>query len=198
MVFQNPETQFFEYFVGDEIAYGPKQIQVSEPLAERVRWAMELVGLDFATYKDRPLYALSGGERRKVALASTLALKPSVLLLDEPTAGLDPFSRRDLLNRLAAMRDGGMTLLLSSHRMEDLSILASRLTVLHRGDDVMTGSTSEIFSQKEALRGYGLVQPVSVQVAAAMRAKGWPLPADVMTSDMLRQAALKAVAGVVR
>lgn len=198
LVFQNPETQFFEYFVGDEIAYGPKQIQVSESLAERVRWAMDLVGLDFATYKDRPLYALSGGERRKVALASTLALKPSVLLLDEPTAGLDPFSRRDLLNRLAAMRDGGMTLLLSSHRMEDLSILASRLTVLQRGDDVMTGSTSEIFAQKEALRGYGLVQPVSVQVAAAMRAKGWPLPADVLTSDMLRQAALKAVAGVVR
>lgn len=195
LVFQNPENQFFEYYVGDEIAFGPRQLKIDEPLAERVRWAMEQVGLDFETYKDRPLYTLSGGERRKVALASTLALKPSVLLLDEPTAGLDPFSRRELLNRLAAMRDSGITLLLSSHRMEDLSILTSTLTVLHRGRKVMDGPTAEVFTRQDELRSYSMVAPVSVQVAAVMRARGWPLPANILTSDMLRKAASAVVGG---
>jgi energy-coupling factor transport system ATP-binding protein len=195
LVFQNPETQFFEYYVGDEISFGPRQLKIDEPLAERVRWAMEQVGLDFETYKDRPLYTLSGGERRKVALASTLALKPTVLLLDEPTAGLDPFSRRELLNRLAAMRESGITLLLSSHRMEDLSILTSYLTVLQRGRKVLDGATAEVFLQQEELSKYGLVAPVSVQVAEVMRAKGWPLPMDILTSDMLRKAAAAALEG---
>ena len=86
LVFQNPEMQFFEYYVGDEIAYGPRQLKVEEPLRERVRWAMEHLGLDFDTYKDRPLFTLSGGERRKVALASTLALKPDILLLGDDEA----------------------------------------------------------------------------------------------------------------
>jgi energy-coupling factor transport system ATP-binding protein len=195
LVFQNPETQFFEYFVGDEIAYGPRQFKVDEPLAERVRWAMEQVGLDFATYKDRPLNALSGGERRKVAVASTLALKPSILLLDEPTAGLDPYSRRELLNRLAAMRDSGITLVLSSHRMEDLGRLADSLTVFNRGQVVLDGSTGEVFSMTERLNQFGLEPPVSTTVAAAMRARGWPLPHGILTSDMLRQAAARALDG---
>lgn len=193
LVFQNPETQFFEYYVGDEIAYGPRQLQVTEPLRERVRWAMEQIGLDFVTYKDRPLFALSGGEKRKVALASTLALKPAILLLDEPTAGLDPSSRRELLNRLSTMRDAGMTLILSSHRMEDLSILTYGLTVMHQGRSVLSGSTLDVFSQEQVLQGYGLVPPLSVQVAAAMRKKNWPLPRNILTSDMLRRAAEQAV-----
>jgi energy-coupling factor transport system ATP-binding protein len=193
LVFQNPENQFFEYFVGDEISYGPRQLKIEEPLAERVRWAMQQVDLDFDEFKDRPLRSLSGGERRKVALASTLALKPSILLLDEPTAGLDPYSRRELLNKLAEMRRSGMTILLSSHRMEDLSVLTSALTVYHRGDDVLSGPTARIFSQPEALQPYGLVPPVAVQTAAVMRAKGWPLPEDVLTSSMLREAVASIV-----
>ncbi len=126
LVFQNPEMQFFEHYVGDEISYGPRQIKCDEPLAVRVRWAMDQVGLDFEKFKDRPLFTLSGGERRKVALASTLALKPAILLLDEPTAGLDPASRRDLLEKLLTMRQSGMTLVLSSHQMGDLARLNSR------------------------------------------------------------------------
>ncbi|RPJ52120.1 MAG: ATP-binding cassette domain-containing protein [Chloroflexi bacterium] len=198
LVFQNPEMQFFEHFTGDEIAYGPRQLKVEEPLAERVRWAMEQVGLDFDTYKDRPLFSLSGGERRKVALASTLALKPEILLLDEPTAGLDPASRRDLLDKLLAMRDSGLTLVLSSHQMGDLARLAHDLTVFYQGRSVLTGPTVRIFEQRETLRGYGLEPPVAAQVAAGLRAKGWPLPQGIMTAEALQAAVAQALQGVDR
>jgi energy-coupling factor transport system ATP-binding protein len=196
LIFQNPETQFFEHFVGDEIAYGPRQLRIEEPLGERVRWAMEQVGLDFTAYKDRPLFTLSGGERRKVALASTLALKPSILLLDEPTAGLDPVSRRDLLGKLSAMREAGLTILLSSHQMGDLARLTSSLTVFSQGRSVLSGSTGALFADGETLRKYGLEPPVAAQVAAALRAKGWPLPEDVLTAEMLQAAVAQALEGI--
>lgn len=179
LVLQNPEAQFFEYFVGDEIAFGPKQFPVEEGLAERVRWAMEWVGLDFETYKDRPLFALSGGERRKVALASTLALKPEILLLDEPTAGLDPRSRLEILGKLSAMQIRGMTLVLSSHHMEDIALLAGGLTVFEKGQDVDSGAPWEVFERVEVLRQYGLEPPAATQVAQAMRARGWPIAPGV-------------------
>jgi len=192
LVFQNPETQFFERYAGDEIAFGPRQLGV-ENLAERVRWAMEQVGLDFAGYKDRTLFSLSGGERRKVALASTLALQPSILLLDEPTAGLDPFSRWDLLEKLLQMQAEGMTLVLSSHQMEDMAVLAQDLTVFNRGRDVTTGSTAEVFSQAGLLRENGLEPPAAVQAAAELRRKGWPVSEDVLTVEQLEEQVKKAV-----
>jgi energy-coupling factor transport system ATP-binding protein len=195
LVFQNPETQFFETFVGDEIAYGPRQLKIQEPLAQRVRWAMDQVGLDFAAFKDRPLYGLSGGERRKVALASTLALRPSILLLDEPTAGLDPYSRRELLEKLTQMRASGMTLVLSSHQMEDLAMLADRLTVFSKGRVALQGSAAEVFSQGESLQGYGMDLPAAVQVAQALREKGWPIPQQILTTEALVQDLLVRTAG---
>ena len=194
LVFQNPEAQFFEYYVGDEIAFGPRQLKVEEPLAERVRWAMELVGLDFAGYKDRPLSALSGGERRKVALASTLALRPEALLLDEPTAGLDPRSRRELLEKLAGMRSTGMTLVLSSHQMEDMALLAENLTLFDHGRSVLSGPTAEVFTHTERLAELGLEPPVSVQVALALRQKGWPVMVGVLSIEEL----VGQVAGALR
>jgi energy-coupling factor transport system ATP-binding protein len=195
LVFQNPETQFFEHYVGDEIAYGPRQLKVDEPLALRVRWAMEQVGLDFEAYKDRPLFTLSGGERRKVALASTLALKPAILLLDEPTAGLDPATRRDVLDKLLTMRESDLTVVLSSHQMGDLARLADRLTVFYGGHSVLDGSTAQVFAQRDTLRGYGLEPPVAAQVAAALREKGWPIPLDVMTAESLQTAIGAALDG---
>jgi energy-coupling factor transport system ATP-binding protein len=186
LVFQNPEAQFFEYYVGDEIAFGPEQLGLEqegegESLSERVRWAMEQVGLDFAAFKDRPLYTLSGGERRKVALASILALKPKILLLDEPTAGLDPQSRLDLLDRLAALRAGGMTLLISSHQMDDLAVLACRLTVFYRGRDVLSGPAAAVISNAADLQEYAMESPVGVQVANVLRARGWPVPESILS-----------------
>lgn len=199
LVFQNPEAQFFEYYVGDEIAFGPRQLKMAAPgdprLAGYVRTAMEKVGLDFERFKDRPLSGLSGGERRKVALASTLALQPSILLLDEPTAGLDPRSRRDLLDRLGEMHDLGITILLSSHRMSDIARLTQAVTVMDKGSVGLDGPTTDIFSNREALLKYGLDLPVVTQAAGGLREKGWPIPAGILVIDtlikMLREALSK-------
>ena len=185
LVFQIPETQLFEQYVGDEIAYGPRLLGVKDDLREQVRWAMEIVGLDFEGYKDRLSFTLSGGERRKVALASVLALKPEILLLDEPTAGLDPAARRDLLIKLKQMQAQGITLILSSHQMEDMAVLAEQLTVVDKGRDVMTGSIREIFSQSERLKELGLEPPIVTRVSEGMRVQGWPLSAGITTQALL-------------
>jgi energy-coupling factor transport system ATP-binding protein len=176
LVFQNPELQFFEQYVGDEIAYGPRQMGLKEALSERVRWAMEMVGLDFIEFKDRLIFSLSGGERRKVALASTLALKPSLLLMDEPTAGLDPQSRRDLLQKLNALRVAGMTFVLSSHQMEVLSALADDLTIFSHGKNVYTAPVREAFDHPDTLSVFGLEPPQVYQAAYGLRKQGFPLP----------------------
>lgn len=193
LVFQNPENQFFEQYVGDEIAYGPRQFTSEEPLALRVRRAMELVGLDFESFKDRLTYTLSGGERRKVALASILALGPRILLLDEPLAGLDPAARRTTLNRLGNLRQQtGVTLVLSSHQMEDVVALASDAVVLHQGSSVMQDCLACIFNQPEKLSATGLEPPLAARLAADLRSNGWPIPADVLTPAQLVTAVLTA------
>jgi energy-coupling factor transport system ATP-binding protein len=155
-------------------------MRIEGPLAEQVHWAMEQVGLDFVMFKDRQLYSLSNGEQRKVALASTLALRPSILLLDEPTAGLDPYSRKDLLDRLANMAGSGMTIVISSHQMEDLAMMAQTLTVFQSGRSILSGNTSEVFRIR-SLYSFGLEPPVAVQLAEALRRKGWPVPAAILT-----------------
>jgi len=180
LVFQLPESQFFEQYVGDEIAYGPRMLGSGERVREDVRWAMEMVGLDFQAYKDRITFALSGGERRKVALASVLAIRSPILLLDEPTAGLDPVSRADLVGRLKGLQGEGITLVLSSHHMEETANLAEELTVMSRGTTVLTGPAGEIFSQVDTLRGLGLEPTAAAEIAAALRARGWPIPAGVI------------------
>jgi len=186
LVFQTPEQQIFEQYVGDEIAYGPRvQGFHGADLRERVRGAMETVGLDFDAFKDRYTFTLSGGERRKVALAATLALRPRLLLLDEPTAGLDPASRRELLQQLERLRASGVTLTLSSHQMEDLALLARRLTVLQNGTSVLDGETRALFAQGPQLRALGLGLPAVPKLVEALRARGWPLPAHILTAAEL-------------
>jgi len=186
LVFQMPEVQIFEQYVGDEIAYGPRLAGLrDESLRERVRWAMELVGLDFEGFKDRLTFAISGGEKRKVALASTLALRPELLLLDEPTAGLDPASRRELLGRLKQLQHEGMTLVLSSHQMEDVAALAQRVTVMSEGTTTLHGTTAEVFGQGDALRSWNLEQPFATQMADALTGKGWGLPPGIVDERQL-------------
>lgn len=185
LVMQNPEMQFFETFVGDEIAFGPRQYPLDEPLAHRVRRAMETVGLDFEGFKDRPTHALSGGEKRKVALASALALQPGILLLDEPTAGLDPVSRRHVLDVLRALLADGVDLVLSSHQMEDIAALAADVTAFRKGSDVLSGPAYEVFSQSERLHEIGLEAPAAAVTAQRLRSLGWPLPPGLITADAL-------------
>ena len=189
LVFQRPEVQIFEQYVGDEISYGPRLAGLAgEELRSRVRWAMDLVGLDFEGFKDRMTFALSGGEQRKVALASTLALQPRVLLLDEPTAGLDPRSRTELLARVSHLQKTGVTLILSSHEMTDITALTQRITVMDHGRSQYTGSVAEIFADGERLQNWGLAQPVVTQVAEGLRSRGWPLAVGIVDSEHLSQA----------
>jgi energy-coupling factor transport system ATP-binding protein len=174
LVFQYPEQQLFERLVGDDIAFGPKKMGMApEQRRERVRWAMETVGLDFQAFKDRYTFSLSGGEMRKAALAGVLALQPEMLILDESTTGLDPGSRRDLLGRLLALhREQGLTLVLVSPSMEDIAEMVQRVYVLDGGRTVMSGTTREVFAQRDLLRGYGLDVPQITQVAGALSELG--------------------------
>jgi energy-coupling factor transport system ATP-binding protein len=195
LAFQRPEAQIFEQYVGDEIAYGPRLTGLQgEPLRERVRWAMNLVGLDFDTFKDRFTFALSGGEQRKVALASVLALRPEILLLDEPTAGLDPASKSELMAHLGELQHSGITLVLSSHEMEDVATLTERVSVLSKGTVTLDGSVSAVFSDGPRLQSLGLALPIVTQVSESLRARGWHLPAGIVDPITLRDALISAMA----
>jgi energy-coupling factor transport system ATP-binding protein len=179
LVFQIPENQFFEQYVGDEISYGPRMLGTRAGLREDVRQAMEIVGLDFEAYKDRLTFTLSGGERRKVALASILAIQPEILLLDEPTAGLDPAARLELIANLKRLHGQGRTVVVSSHQMDDLAELSEDLTVLKDGKDQASGPAGLIFDQEDALHSWGLEPPEAARLAGLLRRRGLPIPAAI-------------------
>ncbi len=165
LVFQEPESQLFERYVGDDVAFGPRNLNLSrDEVRERVRKAMESVGLGFEEFKDRMTFGLSGGQMRRVALAGVLALEPSVLVLDEPTAGLDPEGRRRLLDLILAFREQGITLAMISHNMEEQAEICDRLVVIAGGTTVMQGSPSTIFAQADRLRALGLDVPAVTAV----------------------------------
>lgn len=173
LVFQRPEEQIFERYVGDEVAFGPRMAGVrGRDLSERVRWAMELVGLPFQGFKDRMSFALSGGEQRKIGIASILALRPSVLLLDEPTAGLDPPARRHLMALLSRLRGEGTTIVASTHDMDLAAEMAGTVVVLSRGRVVSCGAPDEVFARREELRSIGLAPPDSFELWDELAARG--------------------------
>lgn len=186
MVFQNPNYQLFEQYIGDEIAYGLKVLGISgAELRERVKVAMTQVGLDFDTYKDRLTFALSGGEKRKVALASTLVLDPSLMLLDEPTAGLDPIARREILGQMVRVHNEGKTLVVSSHQLEDLALLTDHVTLLTNGNVVDTIETDKVLSNHTLLHKYQMIAPVAAQMASILREKGWMVPENIIIGQQL-------------
>lgn len=185
LVFQNPESQFFEVFVGDEIAYGPKQFLLDK-VSDRVRKAMRMVGLDFDDLKDRRLETLSGGEKRKVALASTLILDQEILLFDEPTAGMDPRAREEILALFCQLRDQQKTIVIASHRLEELAMITQDLSVMQSGKIVQTGSSRVIFSNPQMIIDAGLDPPLAVAVSKKLIDNGWPInDKDTTTPDRL-------------
>lgn len=190
LVFQNPEAQFFEVFVGDEIAYGPQQFAM-EDIRGKVRQAMAMVGLDFEALKDRRLETLSGGEKRKVALASTLVLDQDILMFDEPTAGMDPHAREELLNLFKKLQAEGKTIIIASHRMEEMARIANNLSLMRFGRLIESGSFGNVLSNNSAIDSAGLIPPLSVQIGQSLIQKGWPINAAVSTTPERLFSALK-------
>ena len=166
MVFQYPEHQLFEETIAKDIAFGPKNLGANESeVGARVRKAMKFVGLDYETYADRSPFHLSGGQMRRVAIAGVIALDPSYLVLDEPSAGLDPFGREEIFAEVMALhREGNVTAVLVSHNMEDIARMANRLIVLYEGEILLDGKPTDIFvNEREALKRAGVdVPPISV------------------------------------
>lgn len=177
LVFQLPEAQLFEQFVGDDVAYGPRKLGLSrEEVRARVRHAMETVGLPFEEFKDRLTFTLSGGQMRRAALAGVLALEPEVLVLDEPTAGLDPEARRLLMRHILALHAQGLTLVIVSHNMEELAEICDRLYVISDGRTHMTGTPGEVFNRAAELRELGLDAPDVTLIADRLKEAGWLAP----------------------
>jgi energy-coupling factor transport system ATP-binding protein len=197
LVFQNPEDQIFEKIIGDDIAYGPFKLGL--PLKEvrkRVKWAMEIVGLDFEEMKDRQTFALSGGQKRKVAVAGILALRPKILVLDEPTAGLDPRSRNELLDKIKFLnKEEKMTVVFVSHNMEEVAYLADRVYVMADGTDVLTGTPKEIFTDKEKLQRHQIGTPETVQVLYRLTDLGYDVNTAAFTISEASNEIMKVLAG---
>ena len=184
LLFQSPEDQLFERFAGDDVAFGPRNLGLSPAIVrERVRQAMEMVGLPFE-YKDRLTTELSQGERRRLALAGVLALEPQVLVLDEPTAGLDPQGRCSLLQLLAQWRgSAARAIVLATHNMEDIAELCTRLYVLAEGRIILHGPSREVFAQCELLSQMGLSIPMATEAMCRLRQRGYPVPTTVLTTS---------------
>lgn len=197
LVFQNPEDQIFEKIIGDDIAYGPFKLGLPlKEVRERVKWAMDVVGLDFEEMKDRQTFALSGGQKRKVALAGILALKPKILVLDEPTAGLDPKSRKELLDKIKRLnKEEKLTVVFVSHNMEEVAMLADRVYVMAGGTDVLTGTPKEIFTDKEKLQHHQIGTPETVQVLYKLTDLGYQVNTEAFSVTEAAKEIMKVLAG---
>ena len=181
VVFQYPEHQLFEETVYKDIAFGPGKIGVSEAeTAHRVRHAMELMELDFEAMKDLSPFELSGGQKRRVAIAGVLAMQPEVLILDEPVAGLDPQGRTHLMNLINHLNDEGATIIMITHSMDDLAENARRVLVLENGRLVMDDTPNQVFARGEELQKIGLDTPYVSKIAAALNERGISVPRDVV------------------
>lgn len=196
MVFQYPEHQLFEETVYQDIAFGPKNMGLSEEeIRDRVHHAASLVGLRPELLERSP-FELSGGEKRRAAIAGVMAMRPRVLILDEPTAGLDPRGRNQLLAQIRAYKEEhNTTVLLVSHSMEDVARVADHVLVLGEGRVAMQADTATVFSRPRELEELGLSVPAVTKVCAHLRQAGVPLPASVYTVEQARTALLPLLKG---
>ena len=195
LVFQYPEHQLFEESVYKDIAFGPKNLGLDKAEIEnRVKEVMELVGLDYSEFKDRSPFNLSGGQQRRVAIAGVLALKPEVLVLDEPSAGLDPQGRKRLADLLKYLYENlDMTIILISHRMEEIAELASRVIVMHQGKIVLDGSPKEVFANEKKLHKLALDLPQITEILHRLKEKGLNLETEIFSISKASDEIIKAL-----
>ncbi len=192
LVFQYPEYQLFEETVAKDIAFGPKNMGLDQKeIDERVRTAMEQVHINYDKYAQRSPFELSGGQMRRVAIAGVLAMHPSVLILDEPAAGLDPHGRDRILGIIRDLHRSGTTIVMVSHSMDDVARLATRVAVMAHGTLQALGTPREVFAQTELMAGAGLTVPDAARLCTALREKGLDLPPDLYTQDELREHLLR-------
>ncbi|NLJ41789.1 MAG: energy-coupling factor transporter ATPase [Clostridiales bacterium] len=197
LVFQYPEHQLFEETIYKDIAFGPKNLGYSEKeIEKRVIEAMGLVGLDYEELKSRSPFGLSGGQRRRVAIAGVLAMKPKTLILDEPTAGLDPKGRDEILGQVADLhKKNNLTTILVSHSMEDIARLVDRIIVLNKGKIALDGTPSQVFAHSREIEAMGLAIPGISSLMGDLREAGMDVPEDIFTVEAATDAILKALRG---
>ena len=183
LVFQYPEYQLFEETVAKDVAFGPANLGLEpEEIDARVRRSVELVGLDYDEIKNASPFELSGGQKRRVAMAGVLAMEPRVLVLDEPTAGLNPRAHRDILDMVGEIhRREKNTIILVSHNMNDVARLSDRILVMSGGKLEMNGTPQEIFSREEEVKSMGLALPDSMEILSRLRKAGMRIEGTAMT-----------------
>ena len=195
LVFQYPEYQLFEETVAKDVAFGPGNLGLSEEeIEERVKEAIELVGLDYELFKDRSPFDLSGGQKRRVAIAGVIAMRPEVLILDEPTAGLDPKAHKDVLMMVEEVhrRTGNITILVS-HNMADIARLCDNILVIDGGKVVTVGTPKEVFAHRQELSAVGLDLPPITQLTEALRQRGMDIPDTILSVDEAAEEIAKAL-----
>ncbi|HHD2752063.1 TPA: energy-coupling factor transporter ATPase [Clostridium perfringens] len=195
LVFQYPEYQLFEETIEKDIEYGPRNLGISEEeISKRVKRSMEMVGLDYETYKDKSPFDLSGGQKRRVAIAGVIAMEPKVLILDEPTAGLDPKGREDILAQIRILhKEYGMTIIMVSHSMEDVAKIADRVIVMNSGEIVLDGEIAEVFKEVEILEKIGLAVPQVTYLIRELRKKGFNISEEIFTISQAKEALLEII-----
>ena len=193
LVFQYPEYQLFEETIEKDISYGPSNLGLDkEEILRRVKKSMEMVGLDYNEYKDISPFDLSGGQKRRVAIAGVIAMEPKVLILDEPTAGLDPKGRDDILEQIKILHEKyKMTIILVSHSMEDVGKMAERIIVMNNGNIELEGKPSKVFKEIDTLERIGLAVPQVTYLMRELNRRGFNVSEEVYTIEQGKAELLK-------
>lgn len=198
VVFQYPEYQLFEETVEKDIAFGPSNLGLEEEeIRKRVKTSMEAVGLDYDVFKDKSPFELSGGQKRRVAIAGVIAMNPEVLILDEPTAGLDPKGRDEIFELIKMLHDEkNMTIILSSHSMDDMAKLVKNVIVMNAGKVEFMGSTREVFeNHSNRLKEIGLDIPQVLELCNKLREKGFDIRTDILTIEEAKKEIIRVMRG---
>ena len=195
LVFQYPEYQLFEETVSKDIAFGPTNLGLSkDEIQDRVVKSMQMVGLDYEKYKDLSPFELSGGQKRRVAIAGVIAMEPDVLILDEPTAALDPKGRDDILTQIKKLHDDySMTIILVSHSMEDVAKIAEKVIVMDKGKIALQGDVGYVFSKAQTLENIGLAVPQITYLMIELKKRGFPVSDNIFTVKQAKEELIKVL-----